>query len=80
MLSRLTNNKLKSTIHRVVNPKGQNMNTSRYSIPFFMHPKPEMSLNCLPSCIDEDHPKKYNDITAIDFLHERLAEIGLKKN
>ncbi len=79
MLDRLTNNKLKSTIHRVVNPPREKMNTSRYSIPFFMHPRSEMDLTCLPSCIDEDHPKLYSDMTAGEFLEERLYELGLKK-
>lgn len=79
MLDRLTNNKLKSTIHRVVNPPREKMNTSRYSIPFFMHPRSEMDLTCLPSCIDEDHPKLYSDMTAGEFLNERLYELGLKK-
>lgn len=79
MLARLTNNKLKSTIHRVVNPPRHLMGTSRYSIPFFMHPKSEMSLNCLESCVDENNPKAYSDTTAGEFLHERLVEIGLRK-
>ena len=79
MLSRLTNNKLKSTIHRVVNPPKALMKTSRFSIPFFMHPRSDMDLTCLEKCIDEDHPKLYEDITAGEFLNERLAEIGLKK-
>jgi isopenicillin N synthase-like dioxygenase len=79
MLDRLTNNKLKSTIHRVVNPPRERMNTSRFSIPFFMHPRSEMSLICLENCIDEDHPKLYSDMTAGEFLDERLIELGLKK-
>ncbi|MCU0358113.1 MAG: isopenicillin N synthase family oxygenase [Cyclobacteriaceae bacterium] len=79
MLERHTNKKLKSTIHRVVNPPREKMNTPRYSIPFFMHPRSEMSLSALPSCVDEAHPKLWPDITAGDFLEERLAEIGLKK-
>ena len=79
MLARLTNDKLKSTIHRVVNPPRELMNTSRYSIPFFMHPRSEMDLSCLENCIDDAHPKQYEDITAGEFLNERLAEIGLKK-
>jgi isopenicillin N synthase-like dioxygenase len=79
MLDRLTNNKLKSTIHRVVNPPREKMNTSRFSIPFFMHPRSEMDLTCLESCIDAEHPKQYSDITAGEFLNQRLAEIGLKK-
>ncbi|TCK69274.1 isopenicillin N synthase-like dioxygenase [Winogradskyella wandonensis] len=79
MLSRHTNNKLKSTIHRVVNPPRELWGTSRYSIPFFMHPISEMKLDVLESCIDENNPKLYEDITAGEFLNERLIELGLKK-
>ncbi|MCH6232691.1 isopenicillin N synthase family dioxygenase [Cognataquiflexum rubidum] len=79
MLERLTNKKLKSTIHRVVNPPREMMHTSRYSIPFFMHPRSEMDLTCLDSCVDADHPKQFEDATAGEFLEERLRELGLKK-
>ena len=79
MLSRHTNNKLKSTIHRVVNPPRELWGKSRYSIPFFMHPISEMKLDVLESCIDEDNPKQFEDITAGEFLNERLIELGLKK-
>jgi len=79
MLERLTNKKLKSTIHRVVNPPRELMHTPRYSIPFFMHPRSEMSLAALPSCVDATNPKIWDDITAGEFLDQRLAEIGLKK-
>lgn len=79
MLSRLTNNKLKSTIHQVVNPPRDLWGTSRYSIPFFMHPISEMPLNCLGNCIDKNNPKEFEDITAGEFLHERLIELGLIK-
>lgn len=79
MLSRLTNNRLKSTIHQVINPPRELWGTSRYSIPFFMHPVSEMPLNCLDNCIDEEHPKGFEDITAGEFLHERLIELGLIK-
>ncbi|AIM38846.1 isopenicillin N synthase family dioxygenase [Sphingobacterium sp. SG20118] len=78
MLQRLTNNKLKSTTHRVVNPPRELMGTSRFSIPFFLHPKSSMSLACLDSCISEDYPKAYPDYTAGEYLDERLREIGLK--
>ncbi len=79
MLERLTNKKLKSTIHRVVNPPRHLMNKPRYSIPFFMHPRSEMSLSALPSCVVAQHPKLWDDITAGEFLNQRLKEIGLKK-
>jgi len=78
MLQRLTNNKLCSTTHRVVNPARQFWHTSRFSIPFFLHPKTSMSLRCLENCINDEHPKLYEDITAGDYLDERLREIGLK--
>jgi len=79
MLQRLTNDKLKSTTHRVVNPPKSLWGSSRYSIPFFLHPKSSMSLACLPGCIDASHPKAYPDATAGAYLDERLREIGLKK-
>ena len=79
MLERHTNNKLRSTIHRVVNPPKEQWSTPRYSIPFFMHPRSDMKLNCLKECVDKQHPKAFNDITAGDFLHQRLIEIGLIK-
>jgi isopenicillin N synthase-like dioxygenase len=79
MLQRLTNNKLRSTTHRVVNPPRELWHTSRFSIPFFLHPKAEMPLACLESCITEKRLKEYEDITAGEYLDERLREIGLKK-
>jgi len=79
MLERLTNNKLRSTIHKVINPPREEWDKPRYSIPFFMHPRSEMPLDCLEECMDEDHPKQYEDITAGKFLHQRLVEIGLIK-
>ena len=79
MLSRHTNNKLKSTIHQVVNPPRELWGTSRYSIPFFMHPISAMPLNCLSQCIDENNSKQFEDITAGDYLNERLVELGLIK-
>lgn len=79
MLQRLTNNKLKSTTHRVVNPPRELMKTSRFSVPFFLHPRSNMDLTSLPSTIDEAHPKVYSDMTAGEYLDERLREIGLKK-
>ncbi len=79
MLSRHTNNKLKSTIHQVINPPRELWGTSRYSIPFFMHPISDMKLDVLDSCIDDENPKQFEDITAGEFLHERLVDLGLIK-
>jgi isopenicillin N synthase-like dioxygenase len=79
MLQRLTNNKLRSTTHRVVNPPKEEWGTTRFSIPYFLHPVSEMRLDCLESCVTAENPKAYDDISAGDFLTERLIEIGLLK-
>lgn len=79
MLSRHSNNKLKSTVHRVTNPPKEMWGTSRYSIPFFMHPISEMKLDVLENCTDENNPKQFEDITAGEYLNQRLLELGLKK-
>lgn len=79
MLQRLTNNYLKSTTHRVVNPPREKWHEPRLSIPFFLHPTSDMDLTCLPNCISDESPKQYEDYTAGQYLDERLREIGLKK-
>ena len=79
MLSRHTNNKLKSTIHRVVNPPREMWGTSRYSIPFFLHPISAMKLDVLENCVDAEHPKQFEDITAGEYLDQRIKELGLAK-
>ncbi len=79
MLQRLTNNYLISTTHRVVNPPKSEWHKPRLSIPFFLHPKSDMKLDCLDFCVSEDQPLQYEPITAGAYLDERLREIGLKK-
>lgn len=79
MLQRLTNGKLKSTTHRVVNPPREKWGSSRFSIPFFLHPRSEMRLDCLASCVPAGEKPHWAPISAGEFLDERLAEIGLKK-
>lgn len=79
MLQRLTNNYLKSTTHRVVNPPKEQWHLPRLSIPFFLHPKSDMDLTCLSRCVTEEYPLAYAPITAGEYLDERLREIGLKK-
>jgi isopenicillin N synthase-like dioxygenase len=80
MLQRLTNHVLPSTTHRVVNPPPERRGVSRYSMPFFLHPAPDFLIETLPGCITPDNPDHYpTPITAHDYLHERLVEIGLVK-
>lgn len=80
MLQRLTNHVLPSTTHRVVNPPAERRGHSRYSMPFFLHPAPEFLIDTLPGCVSAENPDQYPEpITAHDYLHERLVEIGLIK-
>ena len=80
MLQRLTNHVLPSTTHRVVNPPPERRGVSRYSMPFFLHPAPDFLIETLPGCISAANPNRYQTpITAHDYLHERLVEIGLVK-
>ncbi|MET3725378.1 isopenicillin N synthase family dioxygenase [Sphingomonas trueperi] len=80
MLQRLTNHVLPSTTHRVVNPPAERRGHSRYSMPFFLHPAPDFLIKTLPGCVSAENPNRYPEpITAHDYLHERLVEIGLIK-
>ena len=79
MLQRLTNNYLKSTTHRVINPPKEQWHVPRLSMPFFLHPRSEMDLTCLESCVSEERTLQYEPITAGGYLDQRLREIGLKK-
>jgi len=78
MLQRLTNHKLPSTTHRVVNPEGEKRRLPRYSIPFFLHPNPDFLIDTLPGCISVGNPSRYpSPLTAHAYLMERLREIKL---
>jgi isopenicillin N synthase-like dioxygenase len=78
MLQRLTNHRLRSTTHRVVNPMSERAHLPRYSIPFFLHFAPDYLIETLPSCVNAENPNRYPaPITAQDFLYERLREIRL---
>jgi isopenicillin N synthase-like dioxygenase len=79
MLSRITNEVIPSTTHRVVNPASSKDDVVRYSMPFFVHPYPECMLKIFDQCITPENPKRYPDITADGFLQQRLREIGLIK-
>lgn len=78
MLDRLTNHRLKSTQHRVMNPTGAAAYRARYSMPFFLHFRPDFVIETLPDCIDparpDDHPEP---ISSHEFLQQRLREIKL---
>lgn len=79
MLERLTNQVLPSTIHRVRNPQGEAAGRSRYSMPFFLHPRSDFPIATLLQCVGSQNPDRYpQSITADAFLQQRLRDIGLK--
>jgi len=78
MLQRLTNHRLPSTTHRVVNPAPERRGVARYSMPFFLHFRADYLIRTLDACVGEAAPDRYPEpITAGDYLAERLQEIRL---
>ena len=77
MLQRLTNGKLRSTTHRVVNPPPERRGFSRYSMPFFLHFRSDFLIEPLPRTVPPGEQPKWPPITANDYLQERLREIKL---
>ena len=78
MLDRLTNSKLRSTTHRVVNPKGAAAKRARFSMPFFLHFRPDYVIDTLPSCVEPGHESAAPEpISSHEFLQQRLREINL---
>ena len=79
MLQRLTNHRLPSTTHRVVNPTPDRRGVARYSMPFFLHFAPGYRIQTLPACVSADALDRCTPepITARAYLEERLKEIRL---
>lgn len=80
MLQRLTNHVYRSTTHRVINPalRPGEPSAPRFSMPFFVHPRPDFEIKTLPQTITQDNPNRYaTSITAREYLDQRLREIKL---
>ena len=78
MLQRLTNGVLRSTSHRVVNPAPDRASHARYSMPFFLHFRPDFVIEALPGTVPEGEEPKWPPISSHEYLQERLREIKLK--
>ena len=78
MLQRLTNGRLRSTSHRVVNPAPERASKARYSMPFFLHFRPDFVIEALPGTVPAGEQPKWPPISSLDYLQERLREIKLK--
>jgi isopenicillin N synthase-like dioxygenase len=78
MLQRLTNHVYPSTSHRVINPQNDNARKPRYSVPYFLHPNPDVVLDPVAQCVTPDNPSRYDtSITSHEYLMQRLREIKL---
>jgi len=77
MLQRLTNGRLRSTSHRVVNPAPDRASNARYSMPFFLHFRPDFTIEALPGTVPPGEQPKWPPISSHDYLMERLREIKL---
>ena len=78
MLERLTNGRLPSTKHRVVNPRGEAAYRSRFSMPFFLHFRPDFVIETLPGCVQPGQEGASPEpISSHEFLQQRLREINL---
>ncbi len=76
MLQQWSNGLFKSTTHRVVNP--DNSRERRFSMPFFVHPRPDVDLTPMPECVARTGGEAaFPNITAGEYLQQRLEEIGL---
>ncbi len=78
MLQRLTNGRLRSTSHRVVNPAPDRASKARYSMPFFLHFRPDFVIEALPGTVPVREAPKWPPISSHEYLQERLREIKLK--
>jgi isopenicillin N synthase-like dioxygenase len=77
MLQRLTNGRLRSTPHRVVNPAPDRASHARFSMPFFLHFRPDFMIEALPGTVSAGEPPTWPPISSHDYLLERLREIKL---
>ena len=75
MMQRITNGKIPSTTHRVLAPPGHSR--ERYSVPFFVHPRPDVELSVLPSCLEESEKSPVESISAGRYLAQRLRDNGV---
>jgi isopenicillin N synthase-like dioxygenase len=76
MMGRWTNDRWRSTLHRVVNPPlDAGAAARRLSIVYFHTPNYDALIECIPTCADARHPAKYSPIRAGDHLAEKLQQV-----
>jgi isopenicillin N synthase-like dioxygenase len=73
MMAQWTNDRWVSTVHRVVNPQsGAGAGGRRLSLVFFHQPNPDALIDCIPTCITAEQPKKYAAVNAGQYISEKI--------
>ena len=70
MLARWTNDRYISTPHRVISPT----TAPRYSVPVFVNPDYDAVVSCVPSCVTEERPCRYEPVVAGEYLVSRFDD------
>lgn len=75
LMSRWTNGRWRSTLHRVVNP-GRELtgSTKRLSMVAFFGPNENSDVVCLPSCTDSMNPPRWPPVKAGEYIRSKLAK------
>ena len=73
MMAQWTNDRWVSTVHRVVNPERlAAAGGRRLSLVFFHQPNPDALIDCIPTCVDDAHPKKYGAVNAGEYISRKI--------
>ena len=74
MIARWTNDRYRSTLHRVINQSGR----ERYSVPYFYSGNPDHEVKCIPSCLGHNDTPRYEPIRVQDHLRAMYARTYVK--
>jgi isopenicillin N synthase-like dioxygenase len=76
MMAQWTNDRWRSTLHRVVNPPSDaGAAARRLSVVFFHTPNYDATIACIPSCTDAAHPPKYAPILSGEHIARKLKAV-----
>ena len=76
MIARWTNDRYRSTLHRVINRSGR----ERYSVPFFYTGNPDYQVSCIPTCLAPGEAPKYPAVTVEAHLKAMYARTYVNKD
>ncbi len=74
MMARWTNDRWRSTLHRVVNPPPEFVGERRQSLAFFQHPNYDAEIACLETCQGPDNPPKYSPVLAGEHIYGKMVK------